>query len=57
VITYHSLEARRLKEAWRAQVRRGVLELLTRKPLRPTEDQVDENPAVRSAQMRAARRL
>lgn len=56
IITYHSLEARRVKHAWRGQVAGGLLELLTPKPLKPTDEQVADNPKVRSAQLRAARR-
>jgi 16S rRNA (cytosine1402-N4)-methyltransferase len=57
VLTYHSLEARRVKQAWRSQQRDGVLELLTDRPIRPSAEEVRENPRVRSAQLRAARRL
>ncbi|NLW49460.1 MAG: 16S rRNA (cytosine(1402)-N(4))-methyltransferase RsmH [Candidatus Brocadiaceae bacterium] len=57
VLTYHSLEARRVKQAWRRQAQDGLLTLLTRSPLRPTEQEQAENPRVRSAQLRAARKL
>jgi 16S rRNA (cytosine1402-N4)-methyltransferase len=57
VLTYHSLEARRVKHAWRAQAREGLIAMLTPSPVRPTSGQVAENPRVRSAQLRAARRL
>ena len=56
ILTYHSLEARRVKEAWRRQAQAGVLEILARKPLRPTEQEVRDNPRARSAQLRAVRR-
>ena len=57
VLTYHSLEARRVKQAWRRQKQEGLLTLLTRSPLRPTEQEQSENPRVRSAQLRAMRKL
>jgi len=57
ILTYHSLEARLVKQAWRAQAAAGLLELLTPSPLKPTAEQVRENPRVRTAQLRAARRL
>jgi 16S rRNA (cytosine1402-N4)-methyltransferase len=70
VISYHSLEDRivknRLRDAARGQVdpitgrtlsETRVLEVLTRKPVRPTAGEVDANPRSRSARLRAARRL
>ena len=57
IITYHSLEARRVKQAWRDQAQRPLLEELDRSPLMPTEEEIEDNPRVRSAQLRAARRM
>jgi 16S rRNA (cytosine1402-N4)-methyltransferase len=70
VISYHSLEDRivknRLRDAARGRVdpitgrtlsETRVLEVLTRKPVRPSADEVDANPRSRSARLRAARRL
>jgi 16S rRNA (cytosine1402-N4)-methyltransferase len=57
VLTYHSLEARRVKQAWRRQQKEGTWEPLSPSPLKPAEQQVEENPRVRSAQLRAVRRL
>jgi 16S rRNA (cytosine1402-N4)-methyltransferase len=56
VLTYHSLEARRVKLAWREQKRGGLMELIRRKPVMPSEEEVKRNPSVRSVQMRTARR-
>jgi 16S rRNA (cytosine1402-N4)-methyltransferase len=70
VISYHSGEDRIVKNKLR-DLSRGeadpvtgrpraesrVLELLTKKPVRPSEDEVAWNPRSRSARLRAARRL
>jgi len=53
VISFHSLEDRRVKEAFRDDPRYRVL---TRKPIRPTEDEVAANPRARSAKLRVAER-
>ena len=53
VISFHSLEDRRVKEAFRDDER---LEVLTRKPVRPSEAEVVQNPRSRSARFRVARR-
>jgi len=51
VISFHSLEDRLVKEAFRDDPRYQVL---TRKPLRPREAEVAKNPRSRSAKMRVA---
>ena len=70
VISYHSLEDRivknSLRDAARGEIDRvtgrarsetQLIEVLTRKPLRPTEAEVERNPRSRSARLRAARRI
>jgi 16S rRNA (cytosine1402-N4)-methyltransferase len=54
MISFHSLEDRRVKEAFRGDWR---LEVLTRKPQRPTAEEVERNPRSRSAKLRVAARL
>jgi 16S rRNA (cytosine1402-N4)-methyltransferase len=54
VISFHSLEDRRVKEAFRDDPR---LEVLTKKPVRPTADEVARNSRARSARLRVARRV
>lgn len=56
VIAFHSLEDRLVKEDFRNRSRSGVYELLTKKPLRPSSDEVAANPRSRSARLRAAKR-
>ena len=57
ILTYHSLEARRVKLAWQQQKRQGIIEIITKSPLRPSPEEVARNPRTRSAQLRAARRI
>jgi 16S rRNA (cytosine1402-N4)-methyltransferase len=53
VISFHSLEDRIVKHAFRGDDR---LEILTKKPLVPGEREMSENPRARSAKLRAAAR-
>ncbi len=55
VIAFHSLEDREAKAAFRALAARGY-RLLTKKPVRPGEDEVRANPRARSARLRAVAR-
>jgi 16S rRNA (cytosine1402-N4)-methyltransferase len=52
-IAYHSLEDRIVKTTFRDDER---LTVLTRKPVRPTSEEVARNPRARSAMLRAAER-
>ena len=59
VISFHSLEDRIVKRTLRELERGGelALRLLTRKPLRPAEEELARNPRARSARLRAAWRV
>jgi 16S rRNA (cytosine1402-N4)-methyltransferase len=72
VLSYHSLEDRIVKDAFRERSagcscppsfpvcvcsRRRVLALVTKKPVRPTPEEVFENRRARSARMRVAERI
>lgn len=70
VISYQSLEDRIVKHrlrdlatgeiepvTGRPRAETQVIEVLTRKPVRPSEEEVAANPRARSARLRAARRL
>lgn len=57
ILSYHSLEDRRVKQAFRNWAAAGVLRVLTRKPVRPTLEEVETNPRARSARLRAAEKL
>jgi 16S rRNA (cytosine1402-N4)-methyltransferase len=52
-ISFHSLEDRIVKQTLRSDSR---LEILTKKPLVPDQDELAQNPRSRSAKLRAARR-
>lgn len=53
VISFHSLEDRRVKQAFAGDER---LEVLTKRPVRPTAREVAGNPRARSAKLRVAGR-
>jgi 16S rRNA (cytosine1402-N4)-methyltransferase len=72
VISYHSLEDRRVKNSFRRESsdclcppdlpvcacgHKATLELLTRRAVRPDADEIARNPRARSARLRAVRRL
>jgi 16S rRNA (cytosine1402-N4)-methyltransferase len=55
VITFHSLEDRIVKHAFRALAHDSVtLRILTKRPLVPADAEIDRNPRARSAKLRAA---
>ena len=55
VIAFHSLEDREVKQVFR-ELARGGYRLLTKKPVRPGEEEVRRNPRARSARLRAVAR-
>jgi 16S rRNA (cytosine1402-N4)-methyltransferase len=57
VISFHSLEDRIVKYDFRGYKDAGVYEILTKKPLVATRDEIGENPRARSAKLRIARRV
>jgi 16S rRNA (cytosine1402-N4)-methyltransferase len=58
VITFHSLEDRIVKHTLRAlQQRDGIVQVLTKKPIVPSDEEVERNPRSRSAKLRAAERM
>jgi 16S rRNA (cytosine1402-N4)-methyltransferase len=57
VISFHSLEDRIVKDAMRDGAHHGLYQLLTKKPLTATEEEIERNPRSRSAKLRAAERV
>ncbi|MCL5263063.1 MAG: 16S rRNA (cytosine(1402)-N(4))-methyltransferase RsmH [Acidobacteria bacterium] len=57
VISFHSLEDRIAKDALREGARQGIYEVLTRKPVTASAEEMDRNPRARSAKLRAAERI
>ena len=57
LISFHSLEDRLVKDAFREASRNKVFEVLTKKPVVAGEEEERRNPRSRSAKMRAAQRV
>ena len=57
IISFHSLEDRRVKDALRDGERSGLYRVLTKKPVTASAAEVDRNARSRSAKLRAAERV
>ncbi|MDI6732905.1 MAG: 16S rRNA (cytosine(1402)-N(4))-methyltransferase RsmH [Planctomycetota bacterium] len=57
IISFHSLEDRLVKTAFRDYHKTGILEIITRKPITPDSVERQENPRSRSAKFRVAVRV
>src|SRR6202042_3416635 len=57
LISFHSLEDRRVKDAFREASRTKEFEVLTKKPVVASEQEQMRNPRARSAKMRAAEKI
>ena len=56
VISFQSMEDRRVKQAFRSAEQTGLVRVLPKKPLSPTDDELARNPRSRSAKLRAVER-
>jgi len=57
IISFHSLEDRIVKHGFRQLAKDGHMEVLTRSPIRPSEQEKKDNPRSRSAKFRVAKYL
>jgi len=56
-ISYHSLEDRTVKNFLRDAEREGLVGVITKKPLTPSEEEVRGNPSARSAKLRGGEKI
>jgi len=56
ILTFHSLEDRVVKHTFRALQAAGTIAIRTKRPIVPSEAEIDRNPRARSAKLRAAER-
>ncbi|MCX6722022.1 MAG: 16S rRNA (cytosine(1402)-N(4))-methyltransferase RsmH [Candidatus Staskawiczbacteria bacterium] len=54
VISFHSLEDRIVKNFLSSEAKKGVLKILTKKPITASRDELSKNPRARSAKLRVA---
>ena len=57
IISFHSLEDRIVKDAFREGLTLGHYKVLTKKPVTASDEEIDRNPRSRSAKLRAAERV
>ena len=57
ILSFHSLEDRIVKRALQAWQHQGQAQILTRRVVRPSEEEVRANPRSRSAKLRAAEKV
>jgi len=57
VISFHSLEDRIVKNFFREQKNKNSLEIITKKPIEATPEEIEVNPRSRSAKLRAAKKI
>jgi 16S rRNA (cytosine1402-N4)-methyltransferase len=57
VLSYHSIEDRLVKHAFQRLARQGSLEVLTKRVIQPSDEEIKRNPRARSAKMRVAEKI
>jgi len=57
VISFHSLEDRIVKRFFKQMDREGVIKTLTKKPIKPSEEEIKRNPRSRSAKLRVCEKI
>lgn len=54
IISFHSLEDRIVKTMFRTKMKQGYFRIITKKPMRATDEEIYRNPRARSARLRVA---
>jgi len=57
VISFHSLEDRIVKQTFKSYKLKGILRVINKKPIRPTQDEIKNNRQARSAKLRCALKI
>jgi 16S rRNA (cytosine1402-N4)-methyltransferase len=57
IISYHSLEDRMVKHFMRDGAKKGLLTMITKKPVTPGDEERASNPSSRSAKLRVAEKI
>jgi len=57
IITFHSLEDRIVKRAFVDLKQKGYANIITKKPITPSDDELRENPRSRSAKLRIIEKI
>jgi 16S rRNA (cytosine1402-N4)-methyltransferase len=57
IITFHSIEDRMVKHTFREYAQSGQAELVTKKPISPSQEEQNQNPRARSAKLRIIKKM
>lgn len=57
IISFQSMEDRKVKQAFRFAEQTGLVRIVTKKPLTPSESEISANPRSRSSKLRVAEKL
>ena len=57
IISYHSLEDRLVKHSFKKLNKEGSINILTKKPVIPSKEEISKNSRSRSAKLRAAEKI
>jgi 16S rRNA (cytosine1402-N4)-methyltransferase len=57
VISFHSIEDRIMKRFARDKAQEGLVKIITKKPIVPTQEEIKENPRSRSAKLRIIEKI